>query len=117
MQAHWHPCQPGPLGRGSGNRAQGGGGGWWGHVDHHDAGVQRLTFWARARAGASMMGGRVLGMAHTMVMPPARAAAVPEAKSSLCVPPGSRRCTWTSINPGRTWRREDQRKIQGHKGL
>lgn len=46
-------------------------------------GVQWLTFWARARAGASMMGGRVLGMAHTMVIPPARAAAVPEAKSSL----------------------------------
>lgn len=47
-----------------------------------------------------MMGGRVLGMAQTMVTPPAKAAAVPEAKSSLCVPPGSRRCTWTSINPG-----------------
>lgn len=61
---------------------------------------ERFTFWARARAGASMMGGRVLGMAQTMVTPPARAAAVPEAKSSLCVPPGSRRWTWTSINPG-----------------
>jgi hypothetical protein len=48
-----------------------------------------------------MMGGRVLGIAQTMVTPPAKAAAVPEAKSSLCVPPGSRRCTWTSINPRR----------------
>lgn len=47
------------------------------------------------------MGGRVLGIAQTMVTPPAKAAAVPEAKSSLCVPPGSRRCTWTSINPRR----------------
>lgn len=47
-----------------------------------------------------MMAGLVLGMAHTMVMPPARAAAVPEEKSSLCVAPGSRRCTWTSISPG-----------------
>lgn len=44
----------------------------------------------------------MLGMAQTMVTPPAKAAAVPEAKSSLCVPPGSRRCTWTSINPRRT---------------
>lgn len=48
-----------------------------------------------------MMAGLVLGMAHTMVTPPARAAAVPDAKSSLCVPPGSRRWTWTSISPGK----------------
>lgn len=76
-------------------------------MGHRDAGAQGLTFCARARAGASTMGGRVLGMAHTMVTPPARAAAVPEAKSSLWVPPGSRRCTWMSINPGRTWRWRD----------
>lgn len=46
------------------------------------------------------MAGLVLGMAHTMVTPPASAAAVPDAKSSLWVPPGSRRWTWTSISPG-----------------
>lgn len=45
------------------------------------------------------MAGEVLGMAHTRVTPPARAAAVPEEKSSLCVAPGSRRCTCTSIRP------------------
>lgn len=74
-------------------------------MGHQEAGLG-LTFCAKARAGASVMGGRVLGMAHTMVTPPARAAAVPEAKSSLCVPPGSRRCTWTSISPGRTHRQQ-----------
>lgn len=42
----------------------------------------------------------MLGMAHTIVTPPARAAAVPDAKSSLWVLPGSRRWTWTSIKPG-----------------
>ena len=47
----------------------------------------------------STMGGFVLGIARTMVTPPARAAAVPELKSSLCVAPGSRRCTCTSIKP------------------
>lgn len=88
-----------------------------GHVGHREAaGEQGLTFWARARAGASMTGGRVLGMAHTMVTPPARAAAVPEAKSSLCVPPGSRRCTWTSISPARTRGQKISRAMQGHQG-
>lgn len=48
-----------------------------------------------------MTAGDVLGMAHTMVTPPARAAAVPDEKSSLCVAPGSRRCTCTSIRPKR----------------
>lgn len=59
-----------------------------------------LTFCARAKEVASVMAGLVLGMAHTIVTPPAKAAAVPVAKSSLWVPPGSRRCTWTSISPG-----------------
>ena len=57
------------------------------------------TFCARARVFWSMMAGLVLGMAHTMVTPPARAAAVPEEKSSLWVAPGSRRWTWTSMRP------------------
>ena len=42
-----------------------------------------ITFWTMVRELRSMMAGAVLGMAHTMVMPPARAAAVPEEKSSL----------------------------------
>lgn len=49
------------------------------------------TFWTRARDPGSITAGLVFGMAHTMVMPPARAAAVPEEKSSLWVAPGSRR--------------------------
>lgn len=57
------------------------------------------TFCTRARVLASVMAGEVLGIAHTMVTPPARAAAVPEEKSSLCVAPGSRRWTCTSIRP------------------
>lgn len=69
-----------------------------------------LTFCARAKDAASVMAGLVLGMAHTMVTPPARAAAVPEEKSSLCVAPGSRRCTWTSISPGES---EHQRGSTG----
>ena len=46
--------------------------------------------------------GVVFGIATTMVNPPAAAAAVPVAMVSLCVCPGSRRCTWISISPGAT---------------
>jgi hypothetical protein len=45
-------------------------------------------------------GGAVLGIASTEVNPPARAAEVPVAQSSLWVAPGSRICTWTSTKPG-----------------
>ena len=48
------------------------------------------------------MGGLVLGMARTIVIPPASAAAVPDAMSSFSVPPGSLRWTWTSIRPTAT---------------
>ena len=44
--------------------------------------------------------GAVLGMAHTAVNPPWAAARVPEAMSSFCSPPGSRKCTCTSTKPG-----------------
>src|SRR2546430_2880787 len=47
------------------------------------------------------VGGRVFGRASTVVNPPAAAAAVPVAKSSLYASHVSRRCTWTSIRPGR----------------
>jgi hypothetical protein len=44
----------------------------------------------------------VFGMQQMVVKPPAAAAAVPVAIVSLCSPPGTRRWTWTSINPGAT---------------
>uniref|UniRef100_A0A2M4CA19 Putative secreted protein n=1 Tax=Anopheles marajoara TaxID=58244 RepID=A0A2M4CA19_9DIPT len=47
-----------------------------------------------------MTAGCVLGIASTIVMPPASAAAVPLANVSLCGAPGSRRCTCTSMKPG-----------------
>src|SRR5256712_13960616 len=40
-------------------------------------------------------------MSTTVVTPPAAALSVPEEKSSFSVIPGSRKCTWTSIPPGR----------------
>src|SRR5215216_5928648 len=46
------------------------------------------------------MGGWVLGMASTIVNPPASAADVPVSQSSLWVAPGSRKWTWRSIKPG-----------------
>ena len=47
-----------------------------------------------------LSGGVVLGMPNICVMPPARAAAVPVWKSSLCSPPGTRRWVCTSMRPG-----------------
>jgi hypothetical protein len=46
-------------------------------------------------------GGVVFGIPSTIVTPPASAAAVPVAKSSLCSPPGTRKWVCTSINPGK----------------
>lgn len=62
-------------------------------------GKRGKTFWKSISVSGSVMAGEVLGMAHTIVTPPASAAAVPEEKSSLCVAPGSRRWTCTSIRP------------------
>ena len=41
------------------------------------------------KVASSTTAGLVLGMANTIVIPPARAAAVPVLKSSLCTAPGS----------------------------
>src|SRR5690606_6525481 len=60
------------------------------------AAVERAT----ASASGVLSGGVVLGIASTVVTPPARAAAVPVAKSSLCSPPGTRRWVCTSARPG-----------------
>src|SRR3990172_3907950 len=48
----------------------------------------------------SVTGGLVLGIASTVVNPPARAAAVPVDQSSLWVWPGSRMWVCTSTRPG-----------------
>src|SRR5215468_4174455 len=46
------------------------------------------------------IGGLVLGMHITVVMPPTAAAALPLPKSSFCGCPGSRMWTWASTKPG-----------------
>ena len=46
--------------------------------------------------------GRVLGMQHTSTNPPAAAARRPLATSSLPSAPGSRRCAWRSMRPGKS---------------
>ena len=48
------------------------------------------------------VGGFVLGISKTEVMPPATAALLPELRSSVSVDPGSRKWVWVSIQPGRT---------------
>ena len=58
-----------------------------------------ITFWVKAKAVSSTVGGFVFGMARIRVIPPASAAAVAVDQSSLCVAPGSLTCTWTSIKP------------------
>ena len=70
---------------------------WWNHGSNISGAIHTLS--ARTKEASSTMAGLVLGMASTIVIPPARAAAVPELKSSLCVAPGSRKWTWTSIKP------------------
>jgi len=45
-------------------------------------------------AAASVVKGLVLGISKTAVTPPSTAARAPVSKSSLCLAPGSRKCTW-----------------------
>ena len=47
-----------------------------------------------------LLGGLVFGISQTEVTPPATAARDSEKISALWVSPGSRKCTWVSINPG-----------------
>ena len=49
-----------------------------------------------------MVAGLVFGISNTEVMPPTIAALLPEAKSSVSVEPGSLKCVWVSMQPGRT---------------
>tara|TARA_B110001450_G_scaffold57508_1_gene54140 strand:- start:1556 stop:1714 length:159 start_codon:yes stop_codon:yes gene_type:complete len=48
------------------------------------------------------VGGLVLGISNTLVIPPAIAALLPECKSSVSVEPGSLKWVWVSIHPGKT---------------
>lgn len=55
-----------------------------------------------SRSASVRVSGLVFGISKIAVTPPSAAAAVPVARSSLCSAPGSRKCTWVSITPGRT---------------
>ena len=55
-------------------------------------------------AASSTVLGLVLGISKKAVTPPIAAPAEPVARSSLWSSPGSRKCTWVSITPGRTVR-------------
>src|SRR3954468_4475489 len=48
-----------------------------------------------------MVSGSVFGISNTAVTPPITALRDPVSRSSLWVWPGSRKCTWVSITPGR----------------
>lgn len=77
---------------------------WWNTIAIIYVILASLMRW---RAALSVIVGCVFGMARTIVTPPERAAAVPDEKSSLWVPPGSRKWTWTSIKPGMRTNRRD----------
>ena len=49
----------------------------------------------------STVGGDTLGISKKLVTPPATAARASVWMDALWVSPGSRKCTWSSINPGR----------------
>ena len=64
--------------------------------------ARRSGFCIQRVISSESLTGAVFGMGHTVVKPPAAAAAVPLAMVSLWLWPGSRRCTCRSINPGET---------------
>ena len=53
---------------------------------------------------AEVVSGLVFGISNTAVTPPMTAARDPDSRSSLCSMPGSRKCTWVSMTPGRRCR-------------
>src|SRR5258708_3999500 len=57
-----------------------------------------------ASASAFVVVGLVFGISNTAVTPPSTAAGEPVSRSSFWVSPGSRKCTWVSMTPGRTCR-------------
>ena len=48
------------------------------------------------------VGGLLLGISNTAVIPPATAALLPEFRSSVSVEPGSLKWVWVSMQPGKT---------------
>ena len=63
-----------------------------------------------------MVSGLVFGISKTAVTPPSTAAREPVSRSSLCSRPGSRKCTWLSMTPGRMCRprhRSSRRRTPG----
>ena len=56
------------------------------------------------RLGARRRRACVFGISNTAVTPPSTADRLPVSRSSLCSSPGSRKCTWVSITPGRICR-------------
>ena len=62
----------------------------------------RLDLDSRQEAVAVVVAGSVLGISNTAVTPPCTAEREPVSRSSLWVRPGSRKCTWVSITPGKT---------------
>ncbi|SIN58563.1 Uncharacterised protein [Mycobacteroides abscessus subsp. abscessus] len=61
-----------------------------------------INWFKRFRFSSESGTGFVFGIGHTVVNPPLAAAFVPVSIVSLCSPPGSRKWTWTSTNPGET---------------
>ena len=54
------------------------------------------------KAAKFAVGGLVLGISNKEVTPPRTAALLPLSKSSASVEPGSLKCTWVSMIPGKT---------------
>ena len=70
-----------------------------------------------ASAARSVVGGCVFGMSRKLVTPPQSAANDSVASVALCVRPGSRQCTWSSMRPGRRCLplKIDRRRAGGHR--
>src|SRR3954470_3311856 len=64
----------------------------------------RPRFILSAKFCALTVSGSVFGISNTAVTPPMTALRDPVSRSSLWVWPGSRKCTWVSITPGRMCR-------------
>ena len=68
--------------------------------------MQYILFLARSNflwnSALVDVGGLVLGISNTLVIPPATAALLPECKSSVSVEPGSLKWVCVSMHPGKT---------------
>ena len=66
-----------------------------------DARFERGAFCSRIRCALTVQGDEFSGMSKNSVPPPAASARLPVAAPSQSVRPGSLKCRWTSIRPGR----------------